>query len=118
MACVKTARLCGTRKHTRWNPLDRDVYKVNYDDAIFLEQGKAGLGVVFRNSDGVVMASLLQLVSLPAIVAKIEALAVRRAVEFALETGITKAIFEGDSDIIYRELSNSNSSLALHGHLI
>ena len=28
------------RKHTRWKPPDRDYYKVNYDGAIFEQQGK------------------------------------------------------------------------------
>jgi len=51
-------------------------------------------------------------------VAQVEAIEVRRAVEFALELGITTATIEGDSDTIYKELINSNLSLALHRHLI
>ena len=50
--------------------------------------------------------------------AQVEAMAVRGATKFALEIGITKKIFEGDLEIIYRDLCNSISSLALHGHLI
>ena len=50
--------------------------------------------------------------------AQVEALAARRAVEFALEIGITSAIFEGDSDTITKDLNNLEPSLALHGHLI
>ena len=50
--------------------------------------------------------------------AQVEALAARRAVEFALEIGITSAIFEGDSDNITKDLNNLEPSLALHGHLI
>ena len=56
------------RKHTRWKPSDRDCYKVNYDGAIFEQQRKASLGVVIRNSNGEVMASMSQLVQLPTIV--------------------------------------------------
>ena len=104
--------------HTRWKPPDRDFCKVNYDGAVFSEQGRAGIGVVIRNSDGAVMASLSQQVHLPTIVAQTEALAARRAMEFALEIGLTKVIIEGDLDIVHKDLNNANSSLALHGHLI
>ena len=106
------------RKRTRWKPPDVDSFKVNYDGATFNEQGKAGIGVVIRNSEGPVMASLSQQVPLPATVAQVEALAARRAVEFALEVGITQAIIKGDSDIIFKDLTSPGLSLALHGHLI
>lgn len=50
--------------------------------------------------------------------AQVEALAARKAVEFALEICITSATFEGDLDIIFKELTSSEPSLALDGHLI
>lgn len=40
-------------------------------------------------------------------VAQVEALEARRDVEFALEIGITQATFEGDSDIIFKDLTKS-----------
>lgn len=64
------------------------------------------------------MASLSQQIPFPAIMAQVEAIEVRRAVEFALELSITTATVEGDLDTIYKELINSDLSLALHGHLI
>lgn len=82
----------GHRKHTRWKPLNLDEFKVNYDNAIFSKQGRAGLGVVIRNSEGAVEASLSQLIPIPTTVAQVEALAVRRAIELALELGITTAV--------------------------
>ena len=91
---------------------------MNYDGAVFSQQGKAGLGVIIRNHEGVVMASMVQQIPLPTTVAQVEALAVRRATEFALEIGITTAILEGDSETIVKELMEPNPSLALHGHLI
>ena len=106
------------RNHTRWKPPERDIYKVNYDGAIFEQQGKAGLGVVIRNSNGEVMASMSLLVQLPSTVAQVEAMAARKATEFALEIGFDEIILEGDSEIIYKDLLNIGSSLALHGHLI
>ena len=64
------------------------------------------------------MASLSQQIPFPAIMAQVEAIEVRRAVEFALELSITIATVEGDLDTIYKELINSDLSLALHRHLI
>ena len=104
--------------HTKWEPPDLGVFKVNYDGVLFTETGRARLEVVIRNSEGAVMASLLQQIPQPTTVAQVEALAARRALEFALEIGITSAVFEGDSDTISKDLNNSERSLALHGHLI
>ena len=67
------------RKHTRWKPPEAGQFKVNYDGAVFREQGRAGIGVVIRNSDGAVLASLSQQIPLPTTVAQVEALAARRA---------------------------------------
>ena len=91
---------------------------MNYDGAIFQEQGKVGIGVVIRNLEGGVMASLSQQIPLPTIVAQVEALAVCRVVEFARELGFIRVIIEGDSESICKDLSNLSPSLALHGLLI
>ena len=50
--------------------------------------------------------------------AQVEALATRRALEFALDLGITRVIMEGDSEVICKELKDPNPSLALHGHIL
>lgn len=106
------------KKHTRWKPLATDLLKVNYDEAIFQDQGRAGIGVVIHNSKGAIMASLSQQIPLPTTVAQVEALAARRAIELVVELGVTRAIIEGDSETICQELSNLSPSLALHGLLI
>ena len=46
------------RNHVRWRPPNTDELKVNYDGAIFSEDGRAGLGVVIRNSKGTIITSL------------------------------------------------------------
>ena len=104
------------RNHTRWKPPEQEVYKMNYDEAVFSQQGKAGLGVIIRNSEGAIMALMTQQIPLPTTVAQVKALAVRRAAIFALEIGITKAILEGDLETIVKELMAPIPSLALHGH--
>lgn len=90
---------------------------MNYDGAIFQEQGRVSIGVVVHNSKGVMLASLSQQVPLPTIVAQVEALVVRRAIKFTLEIGITQATIKGDFETIYKDLTNLGASLALHGRL-
>ena len=55
--------------HTKWEPPDFGVFKVNYDGALFTETGRAGLEVVIHNSKGAVMASLSQQIPQPTTVA-------------------------------------------------
>ncbi|XP_075662751.1 uncharacterized protein LOC142632211 [Castanea sativa] len=45
---------------THWSPPPRDCFKVNFDGASFSDLGKAGLGVVIRDCNGRVVASLLE----------------------------------------------------------
>ena len=106
------------RNHVRWRPPNVDEVKINYDSAIFSEEGRAGLGVVCRSSDGVVIASLSEQIPLPATISQVEALAARRAAILAVELGLTSVILEGDSNIVFKDLSSTESSLALHGHII
>ena len=61
---------------------------------------------------------LFRSIPLPTTVAQVEALAARRAAEFALEIGIDQVIIEGDSEVIYKDLIDLGPSLTLHGHLI
>ncbi|XP_023926109.1 uncharacterized protein LOC112037500 [Quercus suber] len=105
------------RKHTRWKPPDRGYYKVNYDGAVFEQQGRACLGVIIWNSEGEVMASMSQQVQLPTSISQVEALAARKATEFALEIGINNIVLEGDSEIVYKDLMSDTCSLALHGRI-
>ena len=106
------------QKHTRCKPSNKDFYKVNYDGAVFEDQGRASLGVIIQNSDREVMASMSQQVQLPTTVSQVEALATRKVAKFTLEIGVNKIVLEGDSEIVYKDLKNNGPSLALHGHLI
>ena len=56
---------------------------MNFDGAIFDKDNNAGLGVVIRNNEGLVLASLSQLIPLPPTVIEVETLTARRALEVA-----------------------------------
>ena len=76
------------------------------------------MGVIIQNDMGQVMVSLLQKTMLPFIAIEVEAMATRRALELALETGFDQVILEGDSHILITALRNSSHSLSHFGHIV
>ena len=79
---------CPTQSHvmrTRqtWTPLGAGYYKINFDGTIFESSGRASLGVVVKDIEGMVIAALSQNIQLPSSVDSIEALAARRAIILA-----------------------------------
>uniref|UniRef100_A0A2N9I5D1 Reverse transcriptase domain-containing protein n=1 Tax=Fagus sylvatica TaxID=28930 RepID=A0A2N9I5D1_FAGSY len=66
----------------KWQPPRHNLFKANYDGAVFKETNEAGLGVIIRDRAGRVMASLVQKVRYPQSVESIEAWAAKRAVQF------------------------------------
>ena len=103
---------------TAWTPPPIHGYKVNFDSALFEHEDNAGLGVVIRNQEGLVMASLSEVIPLPSTVIEVETLAARRAVEFALELGFDNIVLEGDSEILIKLLNSCSRSLSPFGHII
>jgi ribonuclease HI len=88
----------------RWKPPSSNLFKVNFDGAIFRESNTGGLGVVIRDKTGMVIATLSQKVTGNHTAEMIEALAARRAIRFAMEVGVTNAEFEGDAETVIRDL--------------
>ena len=106
------------RPLAKWSPPVEEYYKVNFDGAVFRDEEKAGIGVIIRNSQGMVMASLSQKISLPQTVVELETLAATRAMEFSIELGFSKVIIEGDSETVIKALQDNSPSLAPFGLLI
>ena len=102
----------------RWKPPDSGVYKINFDGALFLEQRCAGLGVVVRDSAGLVMAALSQKVRLPGSADVVEALAARRAICFAQELSLHNVVIEGDSLKVIEAIIDTRPVQTLYGHII
>ena len=74
-----------------WLPLP-NCCKINFDGVIFNDKEKAGIGVVIRNNQGLIMASLSHNVTLPSSAVEIEALAAAKALEFPLDLGVLTAL--------------------------
>ena len=103
---------------TRWIPPNPLTYKVNFDGAIFKELGAAGLGMVIRDFEGLVIGALAERIPQPCSVATVEALACRRAVLFVKEMSIFEATVEGDAEIVISDLKDGRTSNSEFGHII
>jgi len=103
---------------TRWQPPPADLMKINFNGAVFSSVNASGIGVVIRNNLGQVIASCSQ--RLPPVHSsnEVDALAAAKAVSFAAEIGITKAVLEGDSLTIMKALSSDHRSLSSFGLMI
>ncbi|XP_030924555.1 uncharacterized protein LOC115951512 [Quercus lobata] len=107
-----------TKQPARWTPPPDHWYKLNFDGATFADKDTAGIGIMVRNSDGLVMASLAQQIPLPPSVIEVETLAARRALEFALELGFERIILEGDSESLDNALKMECRNFTMYGHLV
>lgn len=70
-------------------------FKTNFDGAMFIDLGEAGLGVVIYNHAGEIIATLLEKIPQPPSVACLELLAARQATIFVHEVGHHDSILEG-----------------------
>lgn len=98
-------------------PLATHWYKVNFYGIIFDSVNSAGLGVVIRNCESLVMSSLSQLVHLRTMVIEEETLATRRALELAIELGFDNLVLEGDSKASSKSLRVELVLWAQYGYL-
>lgn len=81
---------------------------------VFAETNEGGLWIIVQDAQGQVMASLVQKIRYPQSVDSIEAWVAKRAVQLALEIGITEAEVEGDSLTIVKALNADTLCSALY----
>uniref|UniRef100_A0A7N2L7F5 RNase H type-1 domain-containing protein n=1 Tax=Quercus lobata TaxID=97700 RepID=A0A7N2L7F5_QUELO len=93
----------------KWQPPNPGEYKTNLDGAMFTVSDEAGLGVVVRDSNGLVVAAMAEKMKQPHSVECLEMLAARRAVIFVKEIGLQESHFEGDSELVIKELQRDGS---------
>ena len=102
----------------RCSPPPPNYLKVNFDGATFKEIGKAGIGVVIRDSQGQVLASLSKQVDLPFSSDMVEAQAAARAMAFTEEIGCPPFILEGDSEAVIKTLNSEEERLSPSGQIL
>ena len=78
----------------------------------------SGVGVIIRNCKGEVMAAMIA--KGPPVGGSEEAdfLACRKALEFAIDTGFTDLVIEGDNAVVMSSLSSSGANQSWLGHII
>uniref|UniRef100_A0A7N2MVZ4 RNase H type-1 domain-containing protein n=1 Tax=Quercus lobata TaxID=97700 RepID=A0A7N2MVZ4_QUELO len=107
-----------TRPRASWTAPLGEIYKINFDGAVLTDEDRAGIGVIIRDSQGMVMASMSHNITLPISVVELKTLAAAKALEFSIDLGFVSAIFEGDSKIVMKALMDDSPSLASFGLLI
>ena len=102
----------------QWRPSDLHCLKINFDAAVFCRSSLAGIGVVVCNNAGEVEGALSSSIPMAQSVADLEALACLKAVQFALELGITRVVFEGDSAVVINALLHGAGAFASFGNIL
>ncbi|XP_050249952.1 uncharacterized protein LOC126697131 [Quercus robur] len=102
----------------RWLPPDPNIYKINFDATVFRASNLAGVGVIVRDNRGDPIGALTMPVPFRQSVAELEAVACQRAVQFALEIGLTQVVVEGDSVTVIEALKNGTGQFANYGNIL
>ena len=111
--------LCPSKQtHALWQPPPSTCFKINFNGATFVAKNKSSIGVVIRDSQGMVIAFLSQLIPQEFQAVEIEALVALRALEFAFELGPASVVLEGDSKVDMDALADEAISLSSYGLLI
>ncbi|XP_065638811.1 uncharacterized protein LOC136071439 [Quercus suber] len=88
----------------KWSPPQLGHYKVNVDRAVFSKRKQVGIGVIIRDSGGMVIAALSRKLAFPLGALETEAKAMEVGVQFALDVGVRDVTLEGDSICICNAL--------------
>ena len=118
VASRRRERVTNTRHNLRWELPPWPNLKVNFDGAVFREENHAGEGVIIRDWNGQVVASMAETFPLPSSVTAMEVVAATKALRFAKELGLLSVVLKGDSKIIVDALASENPSLTEYRHLI
>ncbi|XP_065635520.1 uncharacterized protein LOC136070080 [Quercus suber] len=99
-------------------PPSNGLLKINFDGASFRAVNKSGIGVVIRNGQGMVLASLSEKLPRAYSPEEVETLVAARAFVFAREIGVDNVVLEGDSSILMSALRREDHDLSVSGLLV
>ncbi|XP_018813588.2 uncharacterized protein LOC108985665 [Juglans regia] len=103
---------------TTWSPPPLNVYKANWDASVDQVQSRMGVGVVIRNWEGSVTATLRssRCIFLDAKLA--EAMAALRAVLLCKQLGISRVLLEGDALNVVNDINSEAKDWSSVGLII
>nr|XP_023881219.1 uncharacterized protein LOC111993612 [Quercus suber] len=102
----------------QWKTPPPSSFKVNYDGVVCSSSNYSSIGVVIRDHNGLVIASLAQNLSQAYKLVEIEAMVATQAFEFVAEVGVDRVVIEGDSSVVMEALRSNNAGLASYGLLV
>ncbi|XP_062021088.1 uncharacterized protein LOC133737572 [Rosa rugosa] len=110
--------VAAARHRVQWKPQSQGHIKLNFDEACDTKNGVCGLGVVFRDYQGVLKGALAvpQVGNLPP--RSVEALALLHGLRFADHVGFSNIEVEGDALSIINALQDNSENLSSEGHVI
>ena len=100
-----------------WKPPSGLVYKLNFDAAVAPSLRTSGFGAIIRNEKGEVMAAYAGRGPSVTDSEEAEALACRKAMEFAVDTGFSDLIIEGDNIEVIKAISSARDNGSRLGHI-
>ena len=89
----------------QWQPPAESTFKANFNAAVFKNSNHVGLGVIIWDWRDEAIGALSMSVPITQSVVELEALACRRAMQFAMELGLQDVVFEGDSLQVIQAIS-------------
>ena len=92
--------------------------KINCDGATFKEQNKSGVGVVIRDRNRMVLASMAKQIPQLYTALEIEAMAASSVLSFASQLGFHRGILEFDSLVLVSALLKNSTYLSTDGLLL
>ncbi|XP_050246834.1 uncharacterized protein LOC126694538 [Quercus robur] len=107
-----------TARAVKWKPPSASCVKVNFNGALFSQDRLAGIDVIIRNDQGLVMAALSQQIPSPASMEMVEVVAARRTLMFAVELGFNKVEVEGDSESVVNAILGDYMDNSYMGHVL
>ena len=112
------AKIPQTARAGRWRPPPETCVKANFNGVVFSQEGQAGISIIIRNEQGLVMAALSQQIPLPTSVEMVEVLVARRALVYAKELGFDRVIVEGDSTNTITSINGGHMDHSALGHVL
>ncbi|KAF5454152.1 hypothetical protein F2P56_023836 [Juglans regia] len=98
---INRAERCHGRGSTQtWKLLDCPYFIVNFDATFDKDNGRMGLGIIIRDSEGSLQACLTAFKDHICLVFQAESVALHKAMELCIELGLSQVSFEGDAKVV------------------
>nr|XP_023929347.1 uncharacterized protein LOC112040686 [Quercus suber] len=91
----------------QWKPPPLGAYKLNFDAAVFSGLNRTGIGTIIRNEKGKVMVAMSAVGPDAENSEEAELMACKKSLEFAVDTGFSRLIIEGDNANVIQAISSS-----------